>query len=495
MKRRAFIKSSMATAASLFFRPGGEVLGANDAISVAVAGFHGHGKSHIRNYLKEKGVRLTALCDADTAVLEAEVRSLKKQGVRVAPFVDIRKLLDRGSIDAVSTATPNHWHSLLTVWACQAEKDVCVEKPVSHNIWEGRKMVEAARRYGRIVQGDLDLRSQPALDEAFTFIHSGALGKILAARGWCYKHRKSIGLTKGKGFIPPTVDYDLWCGPARKGPIDRNMLHYDWHWVWNTGCGELGNNGPHQMDLIRWMLGEKGVPRRTMSFGGRFGYEDAGTTPNTQIAFYDFAKVPVIYEVRGLPSKPGTGQMDTFTARASTGVVLKNKWNLKGPNTGVIIHCEGGYVDLSGRIARDNKGKSIKQFTGKGFGKARNPQANFINAVRSRRRKDCKTDIEEGHLSTCLCHMGNISYRIGQAAKPHEVRERLQDDKDGQEAFGRFCSHLGVHDIDPAETPVTLGPWLTMDVKNERFTGPFSGQANKLIKRQYRAPFVIPEKV
>ncbi len=490
--RRSFIRGSLAAASAAVCASPASLLGANDSIGVAVVGFRGHGKTHIRNYLRLPDVRVVALCDADRAVLYSEVQRLAKQGHKVRSYVDVRRLLEAKDIDAVSTATPNHWHSLLTVWACQAEKDVCVEKPVSHSIWEGRKMVEAARKYSRMVQGDLDLRSWPANDEAREYLRSGALGKILVARGCCYKHRASIGQTNGKGHIPESLDYDLWCGPARKQPINRKELHYDWHWVWNTGCGELGNNGPHQLDQIRWMIGERGLPRRVMSLGGRFGYDDAGETPNTQIALYDFPTCPVIYEVRGLPSRPGGRQMDTYQAVAATGVRLRNTWDGRGPNTMVMIQCENGYLDLGALTAFDNRGKLIRKFENTG---ARDPQANFIRAVGSRKIDDCKTDIEEGHLSTCLCHMGNISYRLGSGARPEAIREAMGDDKDALEAFGRFSEHLAIHGIDLKKAPAVLGPWLTMDSATERFTGQHGEAANKLVKREYRKPFVIPEEV
>lgn len=492
LSRRGFMKGMAGAAAAWSLTPTMNVLGANDDIRVAVVGFRGMGKGHIKNFLKMPGVRLVALCDADRAILDAQVAELDKQGVKVKAYQDIRKMLEDKAIDAFSTATPNHWHSLATVWGCQAGKDVDVEKPVSHNIWEGRKMVEAARKYNRIVQADLDSRSDRANDEACEYIHSGALGKILVARGFCYKDRPSLGQVQGAGQIPESVDYNLWCGPASNGPLRRKNLHYDWHWVWETGCGELGNNGPHQLDLIRWMLKEPGLPRRVMSLGGRFGYEDDGETPNTQIAFYDYATAPVIYEVRGLRVKPESPTMDVYEALAATGVKIKGHQKPSGAYCGVIIQCEGGYVDLSGRTAFDNEGKEIKKFARPG---SIDPQANFIKAVRSRKLADIKTDILEGHLSTSLCHMGNISYRVGAGARPEAIRERLQDDKDGQEAFGRFTEHLRLHEVELSKKLATLGPWLTMDSAQERFTGPLADQANTLIKRQYREPFVIREQV
>jgi predicted dehydrogenase len=491
--RRLFLKRTTTVGACLAVAPTMRVMGANEDIRVAVVGFRTHGQTHIRNYQKMTGVRLVALCDADAAVLGKEVEKQSKQNVKVQAYQDIRRLLENKEIDAISTATPNHWHALVTVWGCQSGKDVCVEKPVSHSIWEGRKEVEAARKYNRVVQGDLDSRSSPANDEAREFLKSGALGKILVARGFCYKLRPSIGKTEGKGHIPETLDYDLWCGPAKKEAINRTELHYDWHWVWNTGCGELGNNGPHQLDLIRWMLGESGLPSRVMSLGGRFGYDDAGETPNTQLSLYDYATAPVVYEVRGLPDQPDSKNMDAYSAVAATGVKVQNRWSGKGGvNTGVIIQCENGYMDIDAHCAFDNKGKEIKKFSD--VGKV-DPQSNFIKAVRSRKQSDLKTDIEQGHLSTCLCHMGNISYRLGAAAQPGAMREILKSDKDATEALGRFEKHLAAHKVDLAKTPANLGPWLTMDSGQERFTGPLADAANALIKREYRAPFVIPDKV
>ncbi|NLF71455.1 MAG: Gfo/Idh/MocA family oxidoreductase [Candidatus Anammoximicrobium sp.] len=490
--RRSFLKHTLAAGAAAALLPTARVLGANDDVRVAVVGLRSQGKSHLRNYLNMQGVRVVALCDVDQAILDAEVQRLALRGQKVQAFRDFRKLLERNDIDAVSLVTPNHWHALGTVWACQAGKDVCVEKPVSHNIWEGRKMAQAARKYGRIVQADLDERSRRFNDRAFDYLHSGALGKILAVRGFCYKRRLGIGRTQGQGHIPKTVDYDLWCGPAEKGPLDRAELHYDWHWVWDTGCGELGNNGAHQLDDIRWMLREQGFPRRVMSLGGRFGLDDGGQTPNTQLVFCDYPTAPVIYEVRGLSEKPGSETMDTYSFTTSTGRTIRNQWQGQGPNCGLIIQCEGGYIDLAGRAALDNQGKQLATFSNDG---AVDPQSNFIKAVRSRQPEDLKTNIEQGHLSACLSHLGNISYRLGKTIAPEAVRATLENDRDGLEAFQRFADHLAVHEIDLRKTPVALGPWLTLDGTTERFTGPLADEANALVKRRYRAPYVIPEEV
>lgn len=488
--RRNFIKGAAAVGASLAL-PYSRVRGANDDVRVAVIGFRGHGKTHINAYRKIPGVRLVALCDADKDVLNVGLRDAQARNEKVDAYVDIRKLLEDKSIDAVSTATPNHWHSLVTVWACQAGKDVCVEKPVSHNIFEGRKMVDAARKYNRIVQADLDMRSGDALREAIVYIQRGELGKILLVRGFCYKRRESIGKVSGPQKVPESVDYDLWCGPASKGPLMRKNLHYDWHWVWATGCGEIGNNGPHQLDACRWALGETGLPKRVMSIGGRFGYDDDGETPNTQIAFFDYPTAPIIYEVRGLPTRTGDNNMDVYHSRSRTGVVIESGKPGPNPNTGVVVQCENGYVDLDGTTAYDNKGEEIKKFTGPDIG----PQANFIKAVRSRKIADARTDILQGHLSTCLCHMGNISHRLGKETGPGQIKEVIRSNHDMSEAFGRFDEHLRANGVSISEDEPVLGPWLTMDSDKEIFTGEFADRANRFLSRDYRKPFVVPEKV
>jgi predicted dehydrogenase len=494
MQRRAFLRQVAAAGAAGTFAPYSRALGANGDIRVAVVGFRSQGRVHIKNYLKMPGVRVVALCDCDRAILDQQVRNLDSQGVKVASFVDIRKLLDQKDVDAISVVTPNHWHALATVWACQAGKDVDVEKPVSHNIWEGRKMVEAARKYHRIVQADLDIRSSRSHDRAIEYLRSGQLGTIQAIRAFNYKFRPSIGKTEGQGYIPETLDYDLWCGPAKKGPINRSTLHYDWHWVWNTGGGEIANNGPHWLDLSRWVLGEKGLARRVMSLGGRFGYDDAGETPNTMIALFDYASAPVIFEVRGLPGKPGNKDMSDFSAATTKGRIQAYRRNRIGDNLSAIVQCEGGYVDFGCTSAFDYKGNKIIEFDNSG---TVDPQSNFIGAVRSRKLEDIKTDIAEGHVSTSLCHMGNISYRLGASSRPEAVRERMQGDRDGMEAFGRLTEHLAAHGIDLNRRLAVLGPWLSMDSSTERFTGPLADHANAdlMMRREFRAPYVIGNRV
>jgi len=491
LNRRSFLQSSLATAGVLSLAPYSRVRGANDDIRVAVVGFNGMGKSHINAYRRIPGVRIVALCDVDTRVLDWGKQDFAKRHEKAETYVDYRRLLDNKDIDAVSIVTPNHWHSLMGIWACQAGKDATVEKPVSHNIFEGRKLAEASQKYNRMVQGDFDQRSKESMRSAVKWIQAGNFGKIRLARGRCYKNRPSLGTVNGPGPIPKTVDYDLWTGPAALLPLRRKRLHYDWHWVWATGCGELGNNGPHQLDVCRWVLGHDDLPSRVLSVGGRFGYDDDGETPNTQFIYYDYKPAPIIYEVRGLPPKKGDPgkTMDLFEPVCQRGTRLKSSYKGTGPNTGVIIECEHGYVDMGGPTAYDYQGNVIKQFTGQNIG----PQANFIKAVRSRKRSDLRNDILEGHLSTALSHMGNISHRIGRKMSPEGILDSIEGNRDLAEVYDRFKAHLAANEVDLERTPATLGPVLTMDSKTGSFTGALRTEANMLMTRNYRSPFVVPE--
>ena len=474
--RRAFIQSSVAAGVSLAM-PFSRAHGANDDVRVAVVGIRSQGSNHINWFRRIPGVRVVAICDADRQFLDREEKKFKDRNERVDTYVDYRKLLEDKNIDAVITATPNHWHALVTVWACQAGKDVYVEKPVSYNIWEGRQMVKAARKYNRIVQSGTQRRSDEGLWKAIQYIKEGHLGKIVLVRGIIYVRRGSIGKIDGPQPIPDTVDYDLWTGPAPMAPLMRKSLHYDWHWVWPTGNGDFGNNGIHYIDVCRWVLDEKALAPRVMCIGGRFGYIDDGETPNTQIVFLDYKPVPIIFEVRGLPRAKGDPAMDAYrTIRA-----------------GLVVHCEDGYLAWGdGGWTYDNDGKRIRQFTGTG---GSGHHANFIKAVRSRKVVDLNADILEGHLSSALCHMGNISYRLGEETSRDEVMQVIGANKEMVESFERFQEHLLLNNVDIQATPRILGPWLSMDPEKEKFVGDFHERANELVTRQYREPFVVPEQV
>lgn len=481
--RRSFISRTVAASTGVFYiaKTSWAQKSPGDTINVAVVGFNGRGGSHISGYKAQSkdGVHIAALCDVDSKVLARGMSGLEKiKDDRLKPqgYTDMRKLFENKDIDAVSIATPNHWHALAAIWAIQAGKDVYVEKPVSHNIWEGRQIVKAARKHNRIVQtGTQSRSSREGIFEAVKYVQGGNLGKILLSRGLCYKRRPSIGKTEGPQKIPDSVDFDLWCGPAPKDDLRRAKLHYDWHWQWNYGNGDLGNQGIHQMDIARWFLGEMQLSPRVWSVGGRLGYEDDGQTANTQIVYHDYEKAPLIFEVRGLPQSSQSKDMD----------------KLKGAGVGVIVECEGGYVVVpayTGATAFDKDGKEIKTWKG-----AEDHFKNFIMACRTRNKNDLNADILEGHLSSALCHMANISYRLGQKEKPDAIKEKIKADKFAEESFGRMTEHLGKNDVDVSKDLLTLGPSLKFNPETERFTD--SEPANALVKDKYREPFVVPEEV
>ncbi|MCU0914542.1 MAG: Gfo/Idh/MocA family oxidoreductase [Planctomycetes bacterium] len=473
MNRRHFIKASVAAGLATAI-PHSRVQGANGDIRVAVVGIRSQGRNHINWFRKIPGVRVVAICDADRSFLEREEQEFAKRSEKVATYVDYRQLLEDKNIDAVITATPNHWHALVTVWACQAGKDVYVEKPVCHNIWEGGQMVAAARKYNRIVQGGMQRRSDTGLYEALDYIKQGNLGKVRLIRGFVYGLRASLGKVEGPQPVPQSVDYNLWCGPAPLAPLTRKELHYDWHWVWPTGDGDYGNNGIHYMDVCRWFAGQDGLAPRVLSVGGRLGYVDDGETPNTQIVFYDYQPVPILFELRNLPRAKGDSEVDHY----------------RGVRYGVIVDCENGY--FAGGWAYDKAGKRLKQFR---LTEGQGHHQNFIDAVRSRKVSDLHAEVREGYLSSALCHMGNISHRLGKTAAREEIVASFGGNADLAESFERFQDHLLLNGVDLKQTPRTLGPWLTMDPRTTRFTGALADEANRLLRGSYRAPFVVPEQV
>jgi predicted dehydrogenase len=478
LDRRSFLKSSLLTTATLSVFPAwgaDSATGANSDIRFAVVGFNGRGMDHIKELRDVPGTRMVALCDVDQHILDREVKKYTDKGEKIAGYTDVRKLLEDKDIDVVSFATPNHWHSLGTIWAMQAGKDVYVEKPISHNVWEGRRAVEVARQLNRIVQAGTQSRSSHGMTEGIQYVRDGHIGKIIRARGLCYKRRPSIGKVDGPQPIPPGIDYDLWCGPAPKEPLMRKRLHYDWHWVWPTGNGDLGNQGIHQMDISRWALGETALSPRILSVGGRLGYVDDGTTPNTFIVFHDYPTAPLIFEVRGLPAGADSNSMDKY----------------RGVSIGVVVDCEGGSMvipDYNEARILDKDGTEIKRFRGH-----TSHFANFIDAVRSRKYTDLHADILQGHLSSALCHTGNISYRLGKTQSPDEIREAVKSNKDLSEALGRMEEHLAANHVDLTKTPATLGAVLKMDPQTERFID--NAQADQLLTREYRQPFVVPKQV
>jgi hypothetical protein len=325
------------------------------------------------------------------------------------------------------------------------------------------------------VQTGTQSRSSTGIAEGIQYLRDGNIGKIIRARGVCYKRRASIGKVSGPQPIPEGVDYDLWCGPAPKEPLMRKRLHYDWHWVWPTGNGDLGNQGIHEMDVARWVLGVQELSSRILTVGGRLGYEDDGTTPNTLIVYHDFKPAPLVYEVRGLPENSESGKMDKY----------------HGAEIGIVTDCEGGRMVIPSyneAIVFDKDDKEIKRFKG-----SKSHFANFLDAVRSRKHIDLKADILEGHLSSALCHTANISYRLGKPHSVEEIRDAVKSNADMAEMLGRMEQHLAANKVDLQKTPATLGAVLNMDPHKETFLK--NKKANELLTREYRKPFVVPEKV
>jgi len=439
----------------------------NARLAVAVIGTGIRGPVHAGAFAGRGDCDVVAICDADLNRARRVADGVARRQKRKVPaYQDLRKIIDDGSIDCVSIATCNHWHALAAIWAMQAGKDVYVEKPASHNISEGRRMVQAARKYNRICQVGTQYRSDGTCKAAARFMAEGKLGKVTLARSITYKRRRSIGGVV-EGNVPDGVDYNLWAGPAPMSPITRRNFHYDWHWFWETGNGDIGNSDVHRADLVRFGLGVTKLPRATMCYGGRVGYVDSAQTPNTQIAVHDFGDVTVVQEVRGLETP---------------------RFHLHG---GAIFTGPEGYVGMVAGASAffDPAGKLVEKFSGASddhFG-------NFVEAVHSRDRDRLNAEIFGGHLAAGLCHLGNISYRLGRQASPKEILAQLQSRKlfdDVQDTFERTRQHLAKNNVDIEKTRLTLGPWLEFDPDKERFVG--NEPANAMLTREYRRPFVVP---
>jgi len=486
LSRRRFLTSSGAALAALgapaVAWPSLSRRSPNEELRVAVVGLRGRGMAHVNGFLALPNVTVVALVDVDADVLAAKKAELEKRDVKVDTYADLRKALERDDIDIVSIASPNHWHALQAIWSCQAGKDVYVEKPVSHNVWEGSQLVAAARKYGRIVQTGTQCRSSSGIQEAIQWLREGNLGEIRHVRGLCYKPRKSIGKVSGPQEPPKGVDYDLWTGPAPLVPLGRKNLHYDWHWDFATGNGDLGNQGVHQMDLARWAAGHDGLPKNTLSVGGRLGYDDDGNTPNSQTIFQHFGSGPdILFEVRGLPRNKAA-QTEDWGGKMDSAL---------GVRIGVLVNCAGGHLRIpsyDSAIAYDQKVVEVKRWKGGG-----DHFANFIDAVRSRKTEDLNADIREGHLSSAMCHLGNLSHRAGAAANADAIRQGLMTTPLAGEANARLIAHLEANQIDLAKTPLTRGAWLEVDPTTEAIVG--NEAAAALARPAYRAPFVVPEEV
>jgi predicted dehydrogenase len=454
MNRRHFLMSTAVLAAGSAVRG---LASPNDTVRIGVVGCGGRGQSHVNAWSGMPNVEIVALCDVDEAHIAQKLKSLESKGKKKpATYVDVRKLLEDKSIDAISIASPNHWHTLQTIWACQAGKDVYVEKPCSHNIFESQQIVAAARKYDRIVQQGSQSRSSPALQEGVERMRKGEFGEIYMTRGLCYKWRDSIGkfpdgpMSPGEKFgftvnskPEPTydtsylskVDYDLWLGPAPKRPFNRNRFHYNWHWFWDTGNGDLGNQGIHEVDISRWGLGVT-HPTKVSAIGGKFMFDDDQESPNTMSASWEF-------------DVGGKKKMMTFEVRHW---ISPHEAGIDGDKPGNTIGNQ--FYGSNGYLVIDNYNKYYSflgkdQTPGPTASKPEEHWANFIGAMRSRRRQDLNAEVEEGALSCNLMHLANISYRIGRT----------------------------IH-------------W---DAKTMTCVG--DKEANELLTRAYRSPFVVPKSV
>jgi predicted dehydrogenase len=441
----------------------------NERLRVAVLGVRGRGQGHADAYAARSDCQLVYVCDADREVGEKCAARQKAKGRPVKFVQDLRRVFDDKSVDIVSIATPNHWHSLAAIWAMQAGKDVYVEKPVSHNVSEGRRLVEVARRYGRICQGGTQNRSVGSNRAAARYVQSGKLGQIQLVRCVMHRPRQPIG-PPGKYQVPPSVDYNLWAGPAPMAPVTRKSFHYDWHWFWDFGNGEIGNNNVHTVDAARLIVGLSGLGRGVISYGGRVAFHDAAETPNVQVAIHDFGGLTLVQEVRNLKTPP---------ARAGGPILITG-------TEGYLVGQVSG-----GNVVYDPAGKLVEKITG---GPNEDHFANFIKAVRSRKREDQNAEILEGHTSTALIHLANISYRLGHPAAPEEIRRQLQSlaiaHENALETFALTEKHLAENAVDIAREPLTIGPWLKLDAGGETFVG--NPAADALLTRDYRKPFIVP---
>jgi predicted dehydrogenase len=373
---------------------------ANDTVGIGVIGLGGRGRDHLKYYSKLPDARVVAICDVNQAQTERATQIVQKlQGNTPQVYQDLRKLFDDKNVTAVSIATPNHWHALATIWACQAGKDVYCEKPACYNLFEGRAMEAAARKNRRIVQIGMQSRSLVHKQRAMELLHNGAIGQIYMARGICFKRRPSIGRTPVEP-VPAGLDWDLFLGPAPMREYTKNRYQYNWHWFWDTGNGDIGNQGIHEMDVARWGLG-RGLPKAVVSTGGKYVYDDDQETPNTQIATLDYGDAEIVFEVRGL----NTGGEPGITA--------------SGPNfIGVTFFGSNGFMSVDERAFqiflgdKREPGESMKH-TEAEIDDTVPHMANFLKAVKSRDTADLTADVAVGTTSAALVHMANISYRLG----------------------------------------------------------------------------------
>ncbi len=471
--RRDFLRKgtagALAGSALLSFSPRSyaRILGANDRINIAVIGIRGRGGSHMRSFAKIKGVHVKYLVDIDENLFKRRLDEMDQLvGYRPATEWDMRRVFDDKDIDAVSIATPNHWHALATVWAAMAGKHVYVEKPAMHNIWEGRQMVNAAKRYNVLIQVGFQNRSFETTNSAIRFIREGKLGEVYMARGLCFKPRGDIGVypdgpmkpgekfrlnAESSRYEPPyteeylrKVHYDMWLGPAPKRPFNRNRFHYNWHWFWDYGNGDTGNQGPHQFDVARWALGEEEMPVQVSSVGGIYKFTSMQETPNVQTSLFQYADNKILeFGTRGLYTNPEgillPDPKDPHTPPQA--VPVKIGTLILGTEGWMQIDAGGNWQTFFGRKNEPGPTSGEKDtsynpmdLTGGGGG---GHFGNFINALRNGDRTLLSCDIVTGYKSSCLPLLANISYRVGRELHIDPGTETILDDWEAQEMMTR----------------------------------------------------------
>ncbi len=410
MSRRIFLTGAAAA---------GSVLGANERVNVAMIGIGGRGRDHINEYAAQPNARVTAVCDVNQAARErASAQVEKLQGHKPKEYTDMRQVFADKAIDAVSIATPNHWHALATIWACQAGKDVYCEKPACHNPWEGGQMIAAVRKYRRMVQIGSQSRSIAHKIEAMQLLKDGVIGKIYLAKGLCYKRRKSIGRTPDTE-VPAGIDWSMFLGPAKMKPFSQNKYAYNWHWMWDTGNGDIGNQGVHEMDIARWGLGRTEWPKSVVSTGGKYLYDDDQETPNTQSTVFDYGDCELVFEVRGLVTQP--------EEEIHIG-------NLFYGSEGMLA------IDLKGyRIYQGEDRKKVKEvaFREKKAWDTGPHVASFLKAVRSRKTSDLNAPVGLGVFTADLCHLANMSYRVGRKLALEAASGKPAGDSDAMRLWSR----------------------------------------------------------
>ncbi len=479
--RRSFVRGVAATGTLAIFAPArsyARIPGANEELRIAVIGFRSRGKALISAIDAADGARLVGLCDVDAQVLaghDPENSGLLRTG-------DFREILQRDDIDAIASATPNHWHTLLTCLACQAGKHVYIEKPVSHNMHESRILVETARRYDSIVQCGFQNRSDTGLIPFFENLHSGKYGDVLTVHGTCHRPRESIGRLEQPLSIPDHVDYDLWLGPAADQPLLRPQLHYDWHWDFNTGNGDVGNQGPHEWDMMNWALGDPAeLPAEIIAAGNRFGWNDAGNTPNVMACSGISGGIPFRFEVMDLIGGRGAPQ------GMAVGIVVETSRGrfVGGRGSGRFESVDGSTESFSRDETQQNQDGLNAHM------------ANFIDAVRQRDRDRLRSECAVAARSSSMAHMANISYQLGTEASAEQLESVFGQDLPGRDMISRLRESVMMYAMQNAEgspdPPWLLGQPLTFDSSAYTFFGDSGSVANRRMARVYRTSYELPK--